>query len=172
MNKFKRILLASGLAATASLMANSPAFAQSTNATVNLSGSIPYALEMTVNPITAAAGSLDLSVGGRTVKIATITGASTNSENGLKVGITKTPMTSSTGGTVFFSVRDAAGANADTTANITGADLTADTGELNYTKSNARGSAPDSSIFIFYNVYSETPPGTYTGSVTFTVINR
>ena len=41
MNKFNRILLASGLAATASLVANSSAFADTTTpATVNLGGTI------------------------------------------------------------------------------------------------------------------------------------
>ena len=167
MNKFKRILLASGLAATASLVANSPAFAQSTNATVNLSGSIPYTLQMTLNPTTGG-DSLDLSVGERSVKIATITGATTNSENGLKVNISKSSLTSSTGATIPFSVRDAPGANAVTNAYLNGADG----GVLNYTTSNARGSAPDSSIFIWYNVASDVPPGTYTGSVTFTVVNK
>jgi hypothetical protein len=47
MNKFKRILLASGLAATASLMANSPAFAGTTG-TVNLSGTVPSNLTIVV----------------------------------------------------------------------------------------------------------------------------
>ena len=167
MNKFNCILLASGLAATASLMASSPAFAGPDTATVNLSGSIPYTLQMTLNPTTGG-DSLDLSVGQRSVKIATITGATTNSESGLKVNISKSSLTSSTGATIPFSVRDAPGANADTNSYLNGADG----GELNYTTSNARGSAPDSSIFIWYNVASDVPPGTYTGSVTFTVINR
>ena len=96
MNKFNCILLASGLAATASLMASSPAFAGPDTATVNLSGSIPYTLQMTLNPTTGG-DSLDLSVGQRSVKIATITGATTNSENGLKVNISKSSLTSSTG---------------------------------------------------------------------------
>ncbi len=166
MNKFKRILLASGLAATASLMANSSAFAGTTG-TVNLSGTVPYTLQMTLNPTTGG-DSLDLSVGERIVKIATITGAATNSENGLKVNVSTSPLISSTsGGTIVFAVGDAVGANADA-ADMTGV---AD-GELTYTTSNARGPAPDSSIFIFYNVGAAVPPGTYTGSVTFTVINR
>ena len=167
MYKFNRILLASGLAATASLVANSPAFAVPDTATVNLSGSIPYTLQMTLNPTTGG-DSLDLSVGERSVKIATITGATTNSENGLKVNISKSSLTSSTGATIPFSVRDAPGANADTNSYLNGADG----GVLNYTTSNARGSAPDSSIFIWYNVASDVPPGTYTGSVTFTVVNK
>ena len=122
---------------------------------------------MTLNPTTGG-DSLDLSVGQRSVKIATITGATTNSESGLKVNISKSSLTSSTGATIPFSVRDAPGANADTNSYLNGADG----GELNYTTSNARGSAPDSSIFIWYNVASDVPPGTYTGSVTFTVVNK
>jgi hypothetical protein len=165
MNKFKRILLASGLAATASLMANSSAFAGTTG-TVNLSGTVPYTLQMTLNPTTGG-DSLDLSVGRRIVKIATITGAATNSENGLKVNVSTSPLISSTsGGTIVFTVGDAVGANA-----LADRVRIAD-GELNYTTSNARGPAPDSSIFIFYNVGGEVPPGTYTGSVTFTVTDR
>ena len=58
MNKFKRILLASGLAATASLMANSPAFAGTTGK-VDLSGTVPSTLTITVAP-TNNATSLNL----------------------------------------------------------------------------------------------------------------
>ena len=58
MNKFKRILLASGLAATASLMANSPAFAGTTGK-IDLSGTVPATLTINVAPTTNAP-SLDL----------------------------------------------------------------------------------------------------------------
>ena len=53
MNKFHRLLLASGLAATASLMGNLAAFAQAvtgTTATVTLTGVISSNLTITVTP--------------------------------------------------------------------------------------------------------------------------
>jgi hypothetical protein len=81
MNKFKRILLASGLAATASLVANSPAFADTTG-TVNLSGTVPSTLSLTVTP-DANVGALQLTPGATYtgIKIATLS-ASSNAEAG------------------------------------------------------------------------------------------
>ena len=107
MNKFNRILLASGLAATASLVANSPAFAQSTG-TINLSGNIPYSLSLTLNGATAGNTNTTLSLNpGQTytaVKIGTISGASSNSPNGLRVSVQSSwTLTSSTGGTIPIS---------------------------------------------------------------------
>jgi hypothetical protein len=89
MNKFNRILLASGLAATASLVANSSAFAGTTG-TVNLSGTVPSSLTISVGTMSTAT-SLALSPGTYSnVKVGVVTGASTNSANGLKVVLSST----------------------------------------------------------------------------------
>jgi hypothetical protein len=98
MNKFNRILLASGLAATASLVANSSAFAGTTG-TVNLSGTVPSSLTISVGTMSTAT-SLALSPGTYSnVKVGVVTGASTNSANGLKVVLSSTwALTSASGG--------------------------------------------------------------------------
>ena len=90
MNKFNRILLASGLAATASLVANSSAFAGTTGK-VDLSGTVPSSLSLTVAASTSAA-SLDLTPGltYSDVKVATLSGARTNGTAGLKVFVSST----------------------------------------------------------------------------------
>jgi type 1 fimbria pilin len=91
MNKFNRILLASGLAATASLMANSPAFADTKTGTVNLSGTVATSLAMTVTPLSNATSLAMLpGVNYQDVKIGNITGATTNSANGFKVTVNST----------------------------------------------------------------------------------
>ncbi len=168
MNKFNRILLASGLAATAALMANSPAFADTTG-TVNLSGTVPSTLTITVNSLTAAA-SLDLSPGNRDAKIATITGASTNSPNGLVITVTSSNNYRLVSGnnSISFATRSAAGATAS--------QFTHDVGTSNWvlqqTVSTSPGPAPDSSIFISYSVPAGQAPGTYSGSITFTASDR
>lgn len=85
MIKVHRILLAYSLAATASLMTKAAAFAGPT-ATVNLSGTVPAALPITLSPAPDA-GSLTLTPGNAYtgIKIAAISGLLTSSGNGLKV---------------------------------------------------------------------------------------
>ena len=166
MNKFKRILLASGLAATASLVANSSAFAGTTG-TVNLSGTVPSSLSLTVAASTSAA-SLALSPGTYSnVKVGVVTGASTNSANGLKVVLSSSwALTSGSNSIAITNIGEAAGTAA-----------TSSTGNQpspvgNYTligtRTSASGNATDSSIFIAYTVPTGQAPGTYTGSITFT----
>jgi hypothetical protein len=168
MNKFNRILLASGLAATASLVANSSAFAGTTGK-VDLSGTVPSSLEITVTPLTAAA-SLDLSPGNRNTKIATITGASTNSPNGLFITLTSSNSYRLVSGnnSISFATRSAAGA----TASVFTHDVGTSGFVLQQTTSTSPGGAPDSSIFISYNVPTGQAPGTYVGSITFTASDR
>jgi hypothetical protein len=166
MNKFNRILLASGLAATASLVANSPAFAGTTG-TVNLSGTVPSSLTISVNSNPANAN-LALSPGTYSnVKVGTITGASTNSANGLKVVASSTwTLTSGSNSIPITSVGDAPGAAA-TTATV---NSTSPSGNvtLQTTKTIASGDASDSSLFIGYTVPTGQAAGTYKGSITFT----
>ena len=166
MNKFKRILLASGLAATASLMANSPAFAGTTG-TVNLSGTVPSNLTITVTPNPSAAN-LVLSPGTYSnVKVGMVTGASTNSANGLKVVLSSSwALTSGSNSIAITNIGEAAGTTATTAtgnqANPGGSYI------LTNAKTTASGNAADSSIFIAYTVPSGQAVGTYTGSITFT----
>ena len=166
MNKFKRILLASGLAATASLMANSPAFAGTTGK-VDLSGTVPSNLTITVNSNPGNAN-LVLSPGAyANVKVATITGASTNSANGLKVVLSSTwALTSGSNSIAITNIGEAAG----TTATSVAGNQPSPTGNytLLSTRTSASGNATDSSIFIAYTVPNGQAAGIYTGSITFT----
>jgi len=172
MNKFNCILLASGLAATASLMAISPAFAGTTGK-VDLSGTVPSTLTITVTPSSNSA-SLDLSPGSRIVKIGTITGATTNSATGLKVTATSSwKLVSGANVIAIGNFYQASGATATThTMNHDSALPDGQAIELGYTKSTSSGLAPDSSIFIYYNVPSTQAAGNYTGSITFTAADR
>ena len=166
MNKFKRILLASGLAATASLMANSPAFAGTTGK-VDLSGTVPSNLTITVNSNPANAN-LVLSPGAyANVKVGTITGASTNSANGLKVVLSSTwALTSGSNSIAITNIGDAP----STTATSNTGNQPSPTGDfiLMSTRTSASGNATDSSIFIAYTVPNGQAAGIYTGSITFT----
>ena len=174
MNKFKRILLASGLAATASLMANSPAFAGTTGK-IDLSGTVPSTLTITVAPTTNAT-SLDLTPGTTKydVKIGNITDASSNSPNGLRVVASSTSDWKLVSGQnaidiIFF------GDSRGTTSTAPGIMVSPSTGTgitLNYTKTSAAGSADDSGIFISYVVPAGAATGTYTGSITFTAFDN
>ena len=168
MNKFNRILLASGLAATASLMANSPAFAGTTGK-VDLSGTVPSNLTITVTPNPSAAN-LVLSPGNYShVKVGVVTGASTNSANGLRVVLSSTWALTSGGNSIpITAIGEAAGTTA---TSVAGSQYqTSPTGNytLTSTRTSASGNAADSSIFIGYTVPSGQAAGTYTGSITFT----
>jgi hypothetical protein len=176
MNKFNRILLASGLAATASLVANSPAFAGTTGK-VDLSGTVPSTLAITVTP-SANATSLSMNPGNTysNVKIGTLTGATTNSTNGLKVVLTSSSNWRLTSGSNFIPITvisEAQGSNATspTKDNITGS-LGGGGHTLSVTNTSAAGSATDSSIFISYDVFPDQAAGTYTGSITFTASDK
>ena len=168
MYKFNRILLASGLAATASLVANSPAFAGTTG-TVNLSGTVPSSLSLTVAASTSAA-SLDLTPGltYSDVKVATLSGARTNGTAGLRVFVSSTwVLTSGSNNTIPITrVGDAATSSA--VATIKTATNTSVPYILNVTKSTAGGNANDSNVFIEYSVPSTQAKGTYAGSINFT----
>ncbi len=174
MNKFKRILLASGLAATASLMANSPAFAGTTG-TISLSGNIPYSLSLTLNGVTAGTNTTLSLTPGQTytaVKIGTISGASSNSPNGLRVAVTSSwALTSTTGGNIPISKfgetsnLDLGGSRVEKTPTPTPFDLT-------YTTSNAAGNAPHSGFYITYTVPIDSPPGNYAGAIQFTAMDK
>ena len=178
MNKFQRILLASGLAATASLMGNSAVFAQSVTgktATVNLSGTVPSTLTITVTP-TAAATNLPLILGDlytptKLFRIATITAASTNSPNGLKVTVTSNGLLQSGANSIAF-VGFGEGSTALNGPSNYGFFSTYISNPLQVTKSTLAGSAPDSNIFIGYSVPANQAPGTYTGSITFTATDN
>ena len=165
MNKFKRILLASGLAATASLVANSSAFAGTTGK-VDLSGTVPSSLSLTVAASTSAA-SLALSPGTYSnVKVGVVTGASTNSANGLKVVLSSSwALTSGSNSIAITNIGEAPG-----TAATSGTLSPPPVGNytLMSTRTSASGNATDSSIFIAYTVPTGQAPGTYTGSITFT----
>ena len=167
MNKFNRILLASGLAATDSLMANSPAFAGTTG-TVDLSGTVPSNLTITVTSNVSNV-SLPLTPGTTytNVKVGTITGASTNSANGLKVVASSNwKLTSGTNSIAFTNIGDAPG----TTATSSTGNQPNPTGNFTLvsTRTTASGTAPDSSLFIGYTVSSTQAAGNYVGSITFT----
>jgi len=176
MNNLQRILLTSGLAATASLMANSAAFA-GTTATVPLSGTVPSSLTITVTPITANTSALPLTpgtsysatAGGTDIKIATITAASTNSPGGLKVTATGNGRLVS--GTNFIGLSELSeNIGSSATSSQQGRSFAAGSSfsfDLFKTVSSTAGSAPDSSIFIGYSVPANQAPGTYTGSITF-----
>lgn len=170
MNKFNRILLASGLAATASLVANSPAFA-GTTATVNLSGTVSSNLTITVTPNPSAA-SLVLSPGSYSnVKVGTITGASTNSANGLKVVLSSSwALTSGANSIAITNIGDAP----STTATSVTANQPFPVGNYTVLSTNtaSSGSASDSSIFIAYTVPNGQAPGIYSGSITFTATDK
>ena len=166
MNKFNRILLASGLAATASLMANSSAFAGTTGK-VDLSGTVPSNLTITVTPNPSNAN-LILSPGAYTnVKVGVVTGASTNSANGLKVVLSST--WALTSGSNSIAITNIGEAPSTTATSVTG-NQPSPTGNytLMSTRTSASGNATDSSIFIAYTVPTGQAPGTYTGSITFT----
>ena len=172
MYKFNRILLASGLAATASLVANSPAFAGTTGK-IDLSGTVPAALSMTVNSI--GAGSLDLSPGNhQDVKIGTITDASTNSPSGLKVTVSSSwKVVSGSNSIYIYDFADAQHADAPTPGSRIGRQPSE--GEsivVNFTNTNEAGSAYGSSYWISYNVPDGQAAGTYTGSITFTASDK
>jgi hypothetical protein len=176
MNKFQRILLASGLAASASLMGNSAVFAGTTG-TVNLSGTVTSSLTITVTP-TATATALNLAPGtnltfatSNMAKIATITSLSTNSANGLKV-------VASTSGTLVsgansIAVTSYGSAGVATAVVPTGSSLLSTfTAANGYIVTSAAGSAPDYAIFIGYTVPANQPQGIYTGSITFTAVDN
>jgi hypothetical protein len=167
MNKFNRILLASGLAATASLMANSSAFAGTTG-TVNLSGTVASSLTISVGT-TATATSLALSPGTYTnVKVGVVTGASTNSANGLKVVLSSSwALTSGSNSIAITNIGDSVNTTATTRTHGTQGSPTGDYTLVN-TKTSVSGNANDSSIFIAYTVPSGQAAGTYAGSITFT----
>ena len=175
MNKFKRILLASGLAATASLVANSPAFADTTG-TVNLSGTIPAALPITVSPAPAS-GSLTLTPSNAytPIKIATISGLSTSSVNGLKVIVTSASnwrLVSGSNFIAFDGLGEALGADATSSTASMRSPNYYDSNSLQLTRSSSAGNASDSSIFVSYTIPPDQAPGTYTGSITFTVTDN
>ena len=174
MNKFKRILLASGLAATASLMANSPAFAGTTGK-IDLSGTVSSTLTITVAPTTNAT-SLDLTPNTTKydVKIGNITNASSNSPNGLRVVASSTSNWKLISGQnaidiIFFG--DSQGTTSTAPGNMVSTSPEG-TFTLNYTNTTAAGSAQDSGIFISYIVPADAATGTYTGSITFTAFDN
>ena len=174
MNKFNRILLASGLAATASLVANSPAFAGSAPpTTINLSGTIPYTLGIVVNSLSNAS-SLPLTPGSNSgdYKIGTITGATTNSPNGLKVTVSSSWKLVSGSNSISitdFSESPSATAIVPTMRRNPVSNVPFD---LTSVTTNAAGSAQDSSLFISYSVPANAAAGTYTGSITFTTFDK
>ena len=174
MIKVHRILLASGLAATASLMTNAAAFAGST-ATVNLSGTIPAALPITVFPVPDAV-SLPLTPGNayNGIKIAAISGLLTSSRNGLKVTVTSASnwrLVSGSNFIEFGGLGEALGANATSPTSMRSPSHY-DSNPLQLTRSSSAGNASDSSIFISYTIPPDQAPGTYTGIITFTVTDN
>jgi len=180
MNKVPRILLASGLAATASLMAISPAFAGTTDK-VDLSGTVPSNLSLTVTA-TSEASAMIFVPGNNTydLKIANITGAATNSPNGLKVSVLSSWRLQSTSTADYITITGF-GESTSTSSSIATAHrrrlqdntlLSNASFDLAITNTNAAGAAPDSSLYISYNVYALAPAGTYTGSITFTATDK
>ena len=180
MNKFNRILLASGLAATASLVANSPAFAGTTG-TVNLSGTVPSTLSLTVTP-SANVGALQLTPGVTYtgIKIATLS-ASSNGGAGLKVTASspeqwflrcslyamEIPITT---------LGEAATTNATSPETAKNKDVT-NLSDSSYTLLTTRSlsasdPAPASSIFITYSVPSSASACTYTAQIIFAAIDN
>ncbi|NMF61236.1 hypothetical protein [Pseudanabaena yagii] len=179
MNKFNRILLASGLAATASLMVNSPAFADTTGK-VNLSGTIPSNLSLTVTA-TSEASAMIFVPGNNTydLKIANITGAATNSSSGLKVSVLSSWRLTSTSTTEYI-VITGFGESTSTSSSIATANrkriqdnnLQSNVPfDLAITNTNVAGAAPDSSLYISYNAPNITA-GIYSGSITFTATDK
>jgi len=171
MNKFNRILLTSGLAATASLMANSAAFAGQTQGTVQLGGTVPSSMTMTLSE-SSDATELALEPGNEytDVKVASITGVSTNSANGLQVVLTSNWALTSGSNSIAITIlgeANGSGATYATSSNTPSGNRT-----LQITKTNAAGIAPDSSIFIGYNVPLGQAPGNYTGSIIFTASDK
>ena len=175
MNKFKRILLASGLAATASLMANSPAFAGTTGK-IDLSGTVSSTLTITVAPTTNAT-SLNLTPDtiNYDVKIGNITDASSNSPNGLRVVASSTSnwkLVSGQNSIDIVGFGESQGTTSTVPARMDPTSTGTGTFTLNYTKTTAAGSAQDSGIFISYVVPADAATGTYTGSITFTAFDN
>lgn len=170
MNKFNRILLTSGLAATASLMANSAAFAE-TQGTVTLSGTVPSTLAMTVSGAGYSSElPLEPGVDYTDMKVAEITGASTNSANGLQVVASSNWTLRSGSNTIaIINIGEAQGTSSTyaTSSNSATGNVT-----LGVTRTVQAGNALDSSIFIDYNVSSSQAAGDYTGSITFTASDR
>jgi hypothetical protein len=174
MIKVHRILLASSLAATASLMMNAAAFA-GTTATINLSGTIPAALPITVSP-TSTSASIPLTPGNAYtgIKIAAISGLLTNSSNGLKVTVTSASnwrLVSGSNFIEFGGLGEALGTNATSPTSMRSPSHY-DSNPLQLTRSSSAGNASDSSIFISYTIPPNQAPGTYTGSITFTVTDN
>jgi len=172
MNKFNCILLASGLAATTSLMAISPAFAGTTG-TINLSGTIDSVLSITVSP-GANSGGLNLGTGNHSdVAVGFVSGASSNSQNGLKVVLTSTWELKSGSNTIpITKISEAAGYVGVPTTRVDTSTLSSIGYTLVNTQTSAPGSATASSIFIDYNVPSGQATGIYSGSITFTVSDK
>jgi hypothetical protein len=174
MIKVHRILLASSLAAIASLMTNAAAFAGPT-ATINLSGTVPAALPITLSP-EPDAGSLTLTPGNAytPIKIATISGLSTSSVNGLKVIVTSASnwrLVSGSNFIVLDRLGEAQGANATSPTSMQLPSYY-DSNPLQLTTSASTGNASDSSIFVSYTIPPDQAPGTYTGSITFTATDN
>jgi hypothetical protein len=174
MIKVHRILLASSLAAIASLMTNAAAFAGPT-ATINLSGTVPAALPITLSPAPDA-GSLTLSPGNAYtgIKIAAISGLLTNSSNGLKVTVTSASnwrLVSGSNFIEFGGLGEALGTNATSPTSMRSPSHY-DSNPLQLTRISSAGNASDSSIFISYTIPPNQAPGTYTGSITFTVTDN
>ncbi len=172
MNNLQRILLTSGLAATASLMANLAAFADTT-ATVSLSGIIPTNLTFTVVPESPATA-LPLIPGdnNRSVRIGYINGASTNNPSGLKVNVSGTGSLASGSNSIpILQIQEASGISATLPEQGAAFSLAVSNG-LIVTRSSTNGLAPSSTIFINYTVPPNQAPGTYTGSITFTAVDN
>ncbi|NMF61237.1 hypothetical protein [Pseudanabaena yagii] len=174
MIKVHRILLAYSLAATASLMTKAAAFAGPT-ATVNLSGTVPAALPITLSPAPDA-GSLTLTPGNAYtgIKIAAISGLLTNNRNGLKVTVTSASnwrLVSGSNFIEFGGLGEALGANSTSPTSMQLPNYY-DSNPLQLSRSSSTGNASDSSIFISYTIPPNQAPGTYTGSITFTVTDN
>jgi hypothetical protein len=172
MNKFNRILLTSGLAATASLVANSAAFAGTTGE-ISLSGTVASNLTMTLTPLDPASA-LPLGLGNTyTVKIGVV-GASTNSANGLRVVLNSDDwaLKSGSNSIAITSIADAPGIGVAATTKS----LANPTVNNNYVLANTFTSGPrdpgTSSIYIGYSVSSTQATGTYTGTVRFTAVDN
>ncbi|MCX5965835.1 MAG: hypothetical protein NT070_22715 [Cyanobacteria bacterium] len=167
--------MASGLAATASLMTNGATFAGTTTGTVNLSGTVPAALPITVSPAPASA-SLTLSPGNTYtgIKIAAISGLLTNSRNGLKVTLTSASNWKLVSGSNFIALDrlgESQGANATSPTSMQLPSYY-DSNPLQLSTSSSAGNASDSSIFVSYTISPDQAPGTYTGSITFTATDN
>ena len=173
MNKFNRILLASGLTATASLMANLPAFADTTGK-VDLSGTVPSTLTITVTPSNNASA-LTLSPGiYNNIKVAAITDASTNSANGLLVRLSSSwKLTSGSNSIAITKIGEGASSASTPTLAISVNPTPTTVFDAFYTRTSVvAGTVPDSNIFISYTVPSGQAPGDYTGSINFTATDK